>query len=86
MLAVAVLAALGLTLVRKKAFRWALVAIAAVECVAAPIPLRFDVPTYPPIYIDVETLAEPGALVELPLPPPERFQENAPVNTSGNVR
>ena len=77
LLAVAVLAALGLTLVRKKAFRWALVAIAAVECMAAPLPLRLDVPTYPPIYIDVEALAEPGALVELPLPPPERFQDNA---------
>ena len=77
LLAVAVLAALGLTLVRKKAFRWALVAIAAVECMAAPLPLRLDVPTYPPIYMDVEALAGPGALVELPLPPPERFQDNA---------
>ena len=77
LLAVAVLAACGLTLVRKKAFRWALVAIAAVECMAAPLPLRLDVPSYPPIYIDVEALAEPGALVELPLPPPERFQDNA---------
>ena len=77
LLAVAVLAACGLTLVRKKAFRRALVAIAAVECMAAPLPLRLDVPSYPPIYIDVEALAEPGALVELPLPPPERFQDNA---------
>ena len=77
LLAVAVLAACGLTLIRKKAFRWALVTIAAVECMAAPLPLRLDVPSYPPIYRDVEALAEPGALVELPLPPPERFQDNA---------
>ena len=77
LLAVAVLAAIGLTLVRKKAWRWALTALAALECMAAPLPLRFDVPTYPPIYEDVEALTEPGALVELPLPPPERFQDNA---------
>lgn len=77
LLAVAVLAALGLTLIRKKAFRYALVAVAAIECVAAPLPLRLDVPDYPPIYEEVEALVEDGALVELPLPPPERFQDNA---------
>ena len=77
LLAVAMLAALGLTLIRKKAIRWLLVALAALECMAAPLPLRLEVPSYPPIYMDVEALAEPGALVELPLPPPERFQDNA---------
>jgi len=77
LLAVAVLAAIGLTLVRRRAFRAALVAVAAVECLAAPLPLRFDEPSYPAIYKDVEALTEPGALVELPLPPPERFQDNA---------
>ena len=55
LLAVAVLAACGLTLIRKKAFRWALVAIAAVECMAAPLPLRLNIPSYPPIYRDVES-------------------------------
>ena len=77
MLAVALLAALGLTLVRRRAARVALVVAAGVECVAAPLPLRFDPPTYPPIYTEVEALTEPGALVELPVPPPERFQDNA---------
>jgi hypothetical protein len=77
LLAVAVLAAIGLALVRRRALRVALVGVAAVECLAAPLPLRFEAPAYPPIYEAVEALSEPGALVELPLPPPERFQDNA---------
>ncbi len=77
LLAVAVLAAIGLTRIRRRGFRRALVVIAAVECVAAPLPLRFDAPIYPAIYKDVEALTGPGALVELPLPPPEQFQDNA---------
>lgn len=77
LLAVAILAAIGLALVRRRAVRTALVAVAAVECLAAPLPLRFDLPSYPAIYKDVEALTAPGALVELPLPPPQRFQDNA---------
>lgn len=77
LLAVAILAAIGLRMVRSRGLRRALVAIAAIECVAAPLPLHFDAPSYPPIYKDVEALTEPGALVELPLPPPEQFQDNA---------
>lgn len=77
LLAVAILAAIGLSRLRSRGLRRALVALAAIECMAAPLPLRFDEPSYPPIYEDVEALRGPGALVELPLPPPERFQDNA---------
>ena len=89
LLAVALLAAIGLTRLKgqtgqtgqtwmkRPALRWALVLVAALECFAVPLELRMDAPSYPAIYRHVETLPEPGAMVELPLPPPERFQDNA---------
>ena len=80
LLAVALLAAIGLTRLtqmKRPGLRWTLVLVAALECFAAPLGLRMDAPSYPAIYRHVETLPEPGAMVELPLPPPERFQDNA---------
>ena len=77
LLAVALLAAIGLTRIRRSGLRWALVFVAALECFVAPLGLRMDAPSYPAIYRHVETLPEAGAMVELPLPPPERFQDNA---------
>jgi hypothetical protein len=75
--AVAVLAAIGLSRIKTASIRVALLAFAAVECYAGPLPWSFAAPDLPPIYRDVASLSEPGALVELPLPPPERFQDNA---------
>jgi hypothetical protein len=75
--AMAILAAHGLTRVKRKRTRLAVIAIAAAECYAGPLPWHFEAPALPPIYGEVASLLEPGALVELPLPPPERFQDNA---------
>jgi len=36
-----------------------------------------EAPKLPPIYRHLESVAGEGALLELPLPPPERFQDNA---------
>ena len=80
LLAVALLAAIGLTRLtqmKRPGLRWALVLVAALECLVAPLGFRMDAPSYPAIYRHVERLPEPGAMVELPLPPPERFQDNA---------
>lgn len=80
LLAVAVLAAHGLARLRggraRKA-RVALLALAAAECFAGPLPLSMEPPEIPPIYEAVRRLDGEGALVELPLPPPRRFQDNA---------
>jgi hypothetical protein len=70
------LAALGLRRVQNRAGKAALVAAAALECAAAPLPLHMEAPTLPPIYGHLEKAGE-GALLELPLPPPESFQDNA---------
>jgi hypothetical protein len=51
--------------------------VAAAECFSGPLPFRTDVPELPPIYRSVIAIEDDGALVELPLPPPERFQDNA---------
>jgi hypothetical protein len=75
--AVAVLSAIGLTRVKRPRLRFALIGVAAAECFAGPLPWLFEPPAVPPIYHDVASLSEPGALLELPLPPPERFQDNA---------
>ena len=77
LLAVSMLAALGLSRVRASAIRLSLVAIAAAECARLPLPLRMEPPVLPPIYRHVDALEADGALLELPLPPPERFQDNA---------
>jgi hypothetical protein len=77
LLAVAILAAAGLSRIRRQSARIALVGAAAAECFAGPLPLRTEVPELPAIYRSVEALEGDGALVELPLPPPERFQDNA---------
>ena len=77
LLAIALLAAIGLTRLKRPGLRWTLVLVAALECFVAPLGLRMEAPSYPAIYRHVETLPEPGAMVELPLPPPERFQDNA---------
>jgi hypothetical protein len=77
LLGVSMLAALGLGRLRGRAVRIALVAIAAAECASIPLPLRMEAPTLPPVYRHLESAAGEGALLELPLPPPERFQDNA---------
>lgn len=77
LLAIALLAALGLGRIRPKGVRVALVALAMAECFCGPLPFRMEKPTLPPIYGPVLRLQGPGALLELPLPPPERFQDNA---------
>jgi len=77
LLGVSMLAALGLRRIRGRALRFALVALAAAECASVPLPLRMEAPGLPPIYRNVEGLVGDGALLELPLPPPERFQDNA---------
>lgn len=77
LLALALLASRGLTHVRRRSVRVALVGVVAAECYAGPLPWSFDPPELPPIYEHVASLDEPGALLELPLPHPDRFQDNA---------
>jgi hypothetical protein len=77
LLSVSMLAALGLGRLRGRAVRVALVALAAAECASVPLPLRMEAPELPAIYRHLESVAGEGALLELPLPPPERFQDNA---------
>ena len=77
LLAVSMLAALGLRRVRRRGIRIALVALAASECFSGPLPLRMEPPVLPSIYRHLDGLEGEGALLELPLPPPERFQDNA---------
>jgi hypothetical protein len=74
--AVSVLAAFGLSRVKGKLTRTALITFAAMESYAGPLPWSFETPVLPPIYQELASLSEPGAIVELPLPPPERFQDN----------
>ncbi|HEY7820888.1 MAG TPA: hypothetical protein VIG29_21865, partial [Vicinamibacteria bacterium] len=76
LLGMAMLAAIGLGRVRGGLARKILVLFAAIECFAAPLALNPEPPRLPPIYAHFEGLEE-GALLELPLPPPERFQDNA---------
>jgi hypothetical protein len=77
LLAVSMLAALGLGRLRGSAVRVALVAFAAAECATIPLPLRMEAPGLPPVYRHLDSVAGEGALLELPLPPPESFQDNA---------
>jgi hypothetical protein len=77
LLSVAMLAALGLGRLRGRAIRVALVALAAAECASIPLPLRMEAPKLPPIYRHLESAAGEGGLLELPLPPPDSFQDNA---------
>ncbi len=77
LLAVSVLASFGLARIRKRGLRVALVALAAAECYAGPIPWLFEVPSLPPIYSSLVESDEGGALIELPLPPPYRVKVNA---------
>jgi hypothetical protein len=77
LLGVALLAGLGAARVRSRLLRVLLFAAAAVECFGGPLPLSMTVPGSPPIYAAVASLDEEGALVELPMAPPDRFQDNA---------
>lgn len=80
LMAIAILAAMGLARIRSRRIQWALVGLAALECFGGPLPLQPQRPTTPPIYDVVEALGtsgERGALVELPLPAPTQFQDNA---------
>lgn len=77
LLAVAVLAAYGLARIRQKKLRMVLFAVVAAECYAGPLPWSFEIPTLPPIYQHLSNSPEPGAIVELPLPHPDHFQDNA---------
>jgi hypothetical protein len=77
LLGVAMLAGLGTDLVKNHVWKSLLFIVAAMECFGGPLPLSKDVPASPPIYRAVATLDEEGALLELPMPPPDRFQDNA---------
>ena len=77
LLAVSMLAAIGLTKIRNRIFQWALLVAVAVECFAGPLPWQMTAPTPMPLYEQLKLIEEEGALVELPLPPPEQFQGNA---------
>ena len=77
LLAVSILAAIGLTRIRNRAVQWALVAVVALECFAGPLPWQMTAPAPPPLYEQLASAGEEGALVELPFPPPEQFQDNA---------
>ena len=77
LLGVAMLAALGAASVKSRALKRLLFVVAAIECFGGPLPLRMEVPVTPPIYTAVQSLDEMGALIELPMPPPEHFQDNA---------
>ena len=77
LLGVAMLAALGAACVKSRALKSLLFVVAALECFGGPLPLSMDVPATPPIYTAVQSLDEVGALIELPMPPPEHFQDNA---------
>jgi hypothetical protein len=77
LLGASMLASLGLGRVRGRGIRISLVALAAAECFSGPLPLRMEPPAVPSIYRHLDALEDDGALLELPLPPPERFQDNA---------
>jgi hypothetical protein len=77
LLGVAMLAALGLRRIRGNALRIGAVLLATAECWSGPLPLRMEAPVLPPIYRHLQAVEGEGALLELPLPPPERFQDNA---------
>ncbi len=76
LLSVGMLAAVGLDRVRSRAAQIALLVFAAAECAAIPLPFAMKAPGLPSIYGHLEKAGE-GALLELPLPPPENFQDNA---------
>jgi hypothetical protein len=77
LLGISMLGAIGLRRVRSSARRVALVALAAAECFSGPLPLRMEAPVLPEIYSHLEAIEDESALLELPLPPPDRFQDNA---------
>ncbi len=77
LLGVAILAGTGLSRIASRRWRWGLLLVAAAECFAGPLPLALSAPEVPAIYQHLASIDEPGALVELPLPDPDRFQDNA---------
>jgi hypothetical protein len=77
LLAVAILAGIGLSHIRRRRLRYALLIGVGAECFAGPLPLTLTPPPIPPVYARLAELSEPGALLELPLPHPDRFQDNA---------
>jgi hypothetical protein len=77
LLGVAMLAARGWVRIRSARLRGTLAALALAECYSGPLAFRQDVPEMPAIYRALGELPDDGALVELPMPPPERFQDNA---------
>ena len=76
LLAMALLAAFGLSKVKRRGIRLLLIFVAALECYAGPLPWSFELPPLPPIYHHIAALPEKAALVELPLPHPDHFQDN----------
>ena len=77
LLAVSLLAARGVTRLSSRRLRAGLTILVAAECYAGPLPWSFDSARVPAIYASVAERKEPGALMELPLPPPDQFQLNA---------
>ena len=76
LLAVALLAAFGLAKVKRRGIRVILIFVATLECYAGPLPWSFELPPLPPIYHHIAALPEQAAVVELPLPHPDSFQDN----------
>jgi hypothetical protein len=70
------LAGYGLRRIPSMRLRIVLLTLAAVECYAGPLYWSTSTPAVSPIYQRVA--AEPGALIELPFPPPDQFYRNAP--------
>jgi hypothetical protein len=77
LLAAAVLSAYGLAKVKSRWLRIVLITVVALECFAGPLPWSFELPAQPPIYRHVAALPDQAAIVELPLPRPDSFQDNA---------
>lgn len=75
--ALSALAALGLDHIRRPALAWALVLLAAVECVPLPLGGARDPIVTPPIDAWLASQPRPFRVLELPVPPPDNSVRQA---------
>lgn len=75
--ALSALAALGLDRVRRPAVAWALVVLAAIECVPLPLAGARDPIVTPPIDVWLAAQPRPFRVLELPVPPPDNSVRQA---------